>query len=70
MRKIAISGASGDLGRKTTEMVLNRIDPRDLTLVTRHPENRSDAVDRGVKVVAGNYRDPSSLEKAYEGSDV
>ncbi len=70
MVRIAVSGASGDLGRRTTEILLERMDPRDLTLVTRHPQNRADAADRGVKVVAGNYRDPESLEQAYEGNDV
>jgi NAD(P)H dehydrogenase (quinone) len=70
MGRIAISGASGDLARRTTKILLDRMDPRDLTLVTRHPQNRVDATGRGVKVVPGNYRDPGSLEKAYEGSDV
>jgi NAD(P)H dehydrogenase (quinone) len=68
--RIAISGASGDLGRRVGEILLGKMDPRDLTLVTRHPQNRADAAARGVRVVPGNYRDPDSLEKAYAGSDV
>jgi NAD(P)H dehydrogenase (quinone) len=70
MGRIAVSGASGDLGRRTSEILLTRLDPRDLTLVTRHPQSRTDAASRGVRVVAGDYRDPESLEKAYAGSDV
>jgi NAD(P)H dehydrogenase (quinone) len=70
MGKIAISGASGDLGRRVSEILLGKMNPRDLTLVTRHPDNRTDATKRGVKVVPGDYRNPESLEKAYAGSDV
>ncbi len=69
MGKIAISGASGDLGRRTAEVLLKRMDTKDLTLITRHPENRADAAGRGIRVVHGDYRDPKSLEKAYEGID-
>jgi NAD(P)H dehydrogenase (quinone) len=70
MSKIAISGASGDLGRRVSEILLNRMDAKDLTLVTRNPLGRSDATALGAKVRFGNYRDPDSLEKAYEGADV
>jgi len=69
MGTIAISGASGDLGRRTTEVLLDRLDPRDLTLVTRHPENRVDATRRGIRVVHGDYRNPDSLDQAYAGID-
>jgi NAD(P)H dehydrogenase (quinone) len=70
MNKIAISGASGDLGRRVSEILLSRMNPQDVTLVSRHPENRADAAKRGARVVAGDYRNPDSLLSAYEGNDV
>lgn len=70
MSRIAISGASGDLGRRVSEILMSRMNPADLTLVSRHPQNRADAAKRGARVVAGDYRDPESLLKAYEGNDV
>jgi NAD(P)H dehydrogenase (quinone) len=70
MNKIVISGASGDLGRRTTEILLQRVEPHNLTLVTRSPDNLAAAVAQGAKVRRGDYRDLASLELAYEGSDV
>ena len=70
MNKIAISGASGDLGRRTTEILLQRVEPQNLTLVTRSPDGLAEAAARGAKVRRGDYRDPASLEAAYEGNDV
>jgi NAD(P)H dehydrogenase (quinone) len=70
MSRIAVSGASGDLGRRITEVLLTHVHPQDLTLVTRSPLKRDEASARGVKVCRGNYRDPASLEEAYQGCDV
>jgi NAD(P)H dehydrogenase (quinone) len=70
MSKIAISGASGDLGRRTTQALLQHVEPRSLTLVTRDPDSLAAAAAQGAKVCRGNYRDPASLEAAYAGNDV
>ncbi len=70
MRNIAISGASGDLGRRITEILLKRTEEKNLTLVTRNPEALRDAAARGAKVCRGDYRDLPSLEAAYQGNDV
>jgi NAD(P)H dehydrogenase (quinone) len=70
MNNIVVSGASGDLGRRITEILLNRVDPRTLTLVSRTPNNLTKAAALGARVCYGNYRDPTSLDAAYEGNDV
>lgn len=70
MHRIAISGASGDLGRRVTDVLLQRTRAENLTLVTRNPAAVGDAAARGARVCRGDYRDPPSLEAAYEGSDV
>jgi NAD(P)H dehydrogenase (quinone) len=69
MSKIAISGASGDLGRRITQIMLERIPARDLTLITRTPDSLADKARLGVTVHAGDYNDPAALEAAYAGSD-
>jgi NAD(P)H dehydrogenase (quinone) len=70
MNKIVISGASGDLGRRTTQILLQRVEPQNLTLVTRNPNKLAEAAARGAKVCRGDYRDLGSLEPAYAGNDV
>jgi NAD(P)H dehydrogenase (quinone) len=67
--RIAISGASGDLAKRVTEILLKKVDAKNLTLVSRSPLDRSEAAARGARVCLGNYRDLASLEAAYEGCD-
>ncbi|MES2301417.1 MAG: SDR family oxidoreductase [Pseudomonadota bacterium] len=70
MHNIVISGASGDLGRRITAILLDRIAPANLALVTRTPAKLADRAQVGVAVHAGDYNDPAALEAAYAGSDV
>lgn len=70
MEKIVISGASGDLGRRITAILLDQIAPANLALVTRTPEKLAERAQLGVAVHAGDYNDPAALEAAYAGSDV
>jgi NAD(P)H dehydrogenase (quinone) len=69
MTRIAISGASGDLGKRITRILLDRMPASDLTLVTRTPEKLADKAKLGVAVHAGDYNDPAALEAAYRGVD-
>lgn len=70
MNRIVVSGASGDLGRRVTELLLN-IDPNlELTLVTRNPGKLAEKAAPGVRVCHGDYEDAASLESAYQGGDV
>ncbi len=70
MHNIVISGASGDLGRRITAILLDQIAPANLALVTRTPAKLADRAQVGVAVHAGDYNDPAALEAAYAGSDV
>lgn len=67
--KIVVSGASGDLGRKVTALLLKSIPPADLTLVTRSPVKLEDRAQQGVRVMPGDYNNPEQLRAAYAGSD-
>jgi NAD(P)H dehydrogenase (quinone) len=66
---IGISGASGQLGRATTDLLLERVEPSELVLVTRDPSNLEAYAKRGVDVRSGDYRHPDGLPDAYRGVD-
>jgi NAD(P)H dehydrogenase (quinone) len=70
LTKYVISGASGSLGGKITERLLEKILAENLTLTTRTPEKLDALAQRGVTVHAADYNDPAALERAYAGSDV
>ena len=64
---IAIAGASGNLGRKTADDVLERIAPSELVLVTRTPERLQSYAARGITVRYGDFDRPDSLPAAFAG---
>ena len=66
---IGISGASGQLGRATTDLLLERVDPGDLVLVTRDPGQLGAHAERGAAVRRGDYDDLEGLREAYRGVD-
>jgi NAD(P)H dehydrogenase (quinone) len=69
MTTIGISGASGQLGRATTDLLLERVGPDELVLVTRDPAQLQAYADRGVAVRRGDFDDPDTLRAAYGGID-
>jgi len=64
---IAITGASGQLGRLTAEALLEKLTPSDLVLVTRSPEAIADLAARGADVRHADFEDPASLAGAFDG---
>jgi NAD(P)H dehydrogenase (quinone) len=68
--KLIISGASGDLGRKVTALVLQQHPAKDLILLTRNPAALADEASRGASVRQADFGDPSTLAKAMQGGDV
>ena len=44
---IAITGAAGQLGRLTAQLVLDRVPPDEVVLVTRRPDEIADLADGG-----------------------
>ena len=64
---IAITGASGPLGRATVEIVLRIVDPRELVVTTRRPDTLGDLVARGVEVRRADFTDPDTLVNAFVG---
>lgn len=70
MTRIVVSGASGDLAQRIAPLLLDQLDPADLTLVSRSPARLQDRADAGVRVAYGDYRDRASLEAAFAGAEV
>lgn len=66
---IGITGASGPLGRTTTELVLQHVDPNDVVLISRTPAELADLAARGAQVRRADFDDPGSLVDAFEGVD-
>ncbi len=66
---IGISGAAGQLGRATTDLLLERVEPGELVLVTRDPGQLDAYAAQGANVRQGDFDDPEGLREAYRGVD-
>lgn len=64
---IAITGASGGLGRRVAELLLEQMLPDDLLLLTRTPEALKSFSKRGVRVEKANFKNPTGLKQELAG---
>ncbi len=70
MTSIAITGASGKLGRATLQFLASRnVSSANVFPVIRDVAKGSDLAARGFQVRRGDYTDPASLEAAFKGID-
>ncbi|MEX0956746.1 MAG: SDR family oxidoreductase [Rhizobiaceae bacterium] len=67
---ILVTGASGQLGGRVIHHLLEtqKVDPARLIATTRDPAKLADLAAKGVTVRAGDFKDPASLPKAFEGA--
>jgi NAD(P)H dehydrogenase (quinone) len=65
---IAVTGASGQLGRRVVELLLES-NAGKVVAVTRTPEKLADLAGRGVEVRQGDFDYPEQLERAFAGVD-
>ncbi|HET6505231.1 MAG TPA: NAD(P)H-binding protein [Baekduia sp.] len=67
---LIITGASGHLGRRTAELLLDTegVDAADVVLITRDPSKLDDLAARGARVRRGDFSEPSSLGAAFAGA--
>ena len=63
-----MTGASGHLGRRVAEHLLERIDPSQLVLVTRTPDLLVEYVERGAVVRYADFDEPATLVEAFYGA--
>lgn len=66
---ILVSGASGGLGQRVVERLLERGAGSRIVAVTRKPEGLAKLAARGVDVRRGDFDDPESLRTAFAGVD-
>jgi len=63
---IAITGATGQLGRLVVQKLKEKINPGDIVGLVRSPEK---AADLGITVRVADYTQPATLEAALQGID-
>ncbi|MFE9388452.1 SDR family oxidoreductase [Streptomyces sp. NPDC006784] len=66
---IIVTGATGKLGRRTVEHLLERVPADRLGVSVRDPRKVHDLAERGVRVRQGDFDDPASLAHAFEGAE-
>ncbi|GAA1091699.1 SDR family oxidoreductase [Kitasatospora arboriphila] len=66
---IIVTGATGKLGRRTIERLLDRFPADHLGVSVRDPRKAQDLADRGVRVRQGDFDDPASLVHSFEGAE-
>ena len=66
---IAITAATGQLGRLVVEDLLQRVPADQIVAVVRSPEKAAALSERGVQVREGDYTRPETLQSAFAGVD-
>jgi NAD(P)H dehydrogenase (quinone) len=64
-----ITGAGGQLGSSALRHLLTRVPASDVVAITRTPGKLQEFADRGVRVRAGDFKNPVDLTGALEGVD-
>lgn len=65
--RVLVTGATGQLGGRTVEQLLDRVPASDVAVLARDPARLDDLAARGVEVRPGDYLDHASLLRAFEG---
>lgn len=63
---IVITGASGHLGRRTVELLRDRVDAARIVALSRHPEK---VADLGVDTRFADFAAPAGLVQAFDGAE-
>lgn len=66
---IAITAATGQLGRLILAQLLENVPANDIVAVVRDPAKAADLASRGVILRRADYTDPVALELAFVGVD-
>ncbi|GAB3255824.1 SDR family oxidoreductase [Kineosporia babensis] len=69
MSKLLVTGATGNLGRHTLQLLLETVPAERLAGLSRSPERAADLAAQGVDIRQGDYSDFDSLVKAFAGVD-
>lgn len=66
---VAVTGASGQLGRRVADLLLEQLDPSQVVLLTRTPGALAAYADRGAVVRPADFDEPGALVDAFAGAD-
>ncbi|MBL0910402.1 NAD(P)H-binding protein [Pectobacterium versatile] len=66
---IAITGASGQLGRLVIKQLLEKVPANDIVALVRDANKVADLSAKGVQVKAADYNQPEALASALQGVD-
>lgn len=69
MAKILVTGATGNIGRKTLQHLLKRSPANDLFGLARDPVKAADLAAEEIEIRHGDYFDHDGLVRAFEGID-
>ncbi|WP_438390718.1 SDR family oxidoreductase [Caballeronia sp. DA-9] len=64
---IAVTGATGQLGRLVIEALLKTVPASQIVAAARTPEKAADLAARGVQVRRADYNEPATLDAAFAG---
>src|SRR5690554_3117002 len=67
---IAITGATGHLGRAVTTALMTHVSPAAIALGAREPSKLADEAKRGCRVVKADYDQPEHLDALFAGASV
>jgi NAD(P)H dehydrogenase (quinone) len=70
MTVIGITGASGTLGRRTAQYVLEAHPPQEVVLFSRTPASLAEYTAAGAKARQADFNQPDSLVESFSGIDV
>lgn len=66
---VAISGASGGLGRRVAELLIESMDPSQLILLSRTPDELKGFAKRGATVRKASIKNPTGLKEVLSDVD-
>jgi len=69
MSKILVTGATGHLGAAVTEILLQKTDVSNISILVRDPAKAEKFKEKGVNVQIADYEDKEALLKALVGID-
>lgn len=67
MKKIVVIGATGTVGSKISEILLN--EGNQVTVMARHPEKLEKSKGMGAEVITGDVNDVNTLTNAFKNAD-
>ncbi|WP_312878301.1 SDR family oxidoreductase [Lentzea indica] len=65
---IIVTGATGRLGSKIVEKLLDHVPAETVGVSVRDPDKAAALTARGVRARAGDFTDPATLDHAFEGA--